>query len=1455
MAQVISHIGKKFTLLLVLGMVTGSLFSQKRGYRFNYYTTDDGLTQNMVDCIFRDSRGFMWFGTWNGLNRFDGYTFKTFRAGAGGDHTLGNNFIHDLDEDQFNNLWIATSGGLYIYIYSEGRFRCFTHSPEESTISSDRVNCILVDGENNLWIGTDAGLDVAVIKGSGDAMEVFRHMDIMAENGSPGSLAIQTIFQDQWGNIWVGTDGGLALVDRHAGTITMFNYQEEDLNTISNDDVQAIMQDRQGDFWIGTAAGLNRFDYRNRRFYRYYFDPGQENSLVHNSVVDIIQDLHGNLVIGTLGGISVLDRESGLFYNYSYHEHFNTELNNDFVNCLFGDHEGNVWIGTERGGINQYNVYQNEFEYYVSLPGENQSLSNNTINSVYEDESALWVGTAGGGLNRIDKNTGRYARYRHDVDRPRSLSGDFVTCIHRDNAGNLLVGTWGEGLNILPGSAEKAGDFIHYAEDPEGAGSLINNFISTLTENQFGSIWIGSRGGLQMYHPRTGEFFRFPLDSSGLDIADVGCLNFDHNNNLWVGTEGGLYLIPYSETEPYRLNIHQAERYSHDTGDPNSLSGDYVISVLDDSNGNIWIGTYGNGLNKLTCDSGAALNFIRFTEDQGLCNNTIYAIQEDHQGNLWLSTDNGLSRFDTEREVFTNYFKVDGLLHNQFYWSSSFKNDQGRIYFGSMKGLLSFNPEEISEHADEPGVILTDFRIYNQSVKVGAEYYGEVPLDHPIPVNEKIVLSHKIKEFSLEFSALYFEHPGRVSYAYKLEGFDEQWHYVDSRRRYASYTNLRGGDYTFMVRATLREGQFERAPLELSITILPPFWVKPWFIVTWILIIISLLVTYNRFRVFTFRRRQKELEELVAERTAQIRGQKEQLEKQNIEILKQRDEVVELNRKVQQANQQQMRFFTHMSHEFKTPLTLIIAPLEQMIMELSSRNPHHKTLLLIKRNAQRLLHLINQLMEVRSLRTGKMALRASKGDLVGFLENITLSFYGLAEQKKIIFEFNAYPGTLETYFDRDKIENMLYNLLSNAFKYTPEGGQIMVSVTEVREKVLEPGEVSIIPAHEQRQSRIEKYAEIKVQDTGYGIEEDELKRIFKRFFKIPVSDIPEIKGAGIGLYLTKELIRNHKGQLYIRSRRGEGTVFTILIPLGSAFLNLEEIIEPGPQGKVIPKLHVDLLADQIEQQRRMRDARSSPVTGEGGSGSLVLVIDDDPDMIAYTAGYLSENFQLMTAYNGEEGLELARQHLPDLIISDIMMPGLDGIELCQRLRRDLLTSHIPIILLTSRSEVEDYLEGLEAGAIDYIAKPYDMKILESKVRNLIQNRERLKRLYTSTDVEDLRNVRKVKVKDQFLNRVIVTIENHMADHHFGVSELAEDLCVSRSLLHKKLISSIEQSASSLINSIRLKKAALLLLEGEKKVSEIAFEVGFNDPKYFSKMFKKQFGATPSEFIETNIAVD
>jgi signal transduction histidine kinase/DNA-binding response OmpR family regulator len=934
----------------------------------------------------------------------------------------------------------------------------------------------------------------------------------------------------------------------------------------------------------------------------------------------------------------------------------------------------------------------------------------------------------------------------------------------------------------------------------------------------------------------------------------VGCLRFDPEGHLWVGTEEGLYRL--DEKEPGGITPANCSiiRYLKSDEIPGSISGNYIISIYVDRCGIPWFGTYGNGLNKFVRDSATGReSFVVYTRNEGLVNDIVYGILEDDMGRLWLSTDNGLSRFDPVSEEFKNYSLSDGLLNNQFYWSAAHRNPQGRLYFGGMKGLLAFVPEKISDRDFQHNLTITEFKIYNQPVVIGSEYYDRVVLEKPISVTDMLTLSYKVREFSFEFSALDYDQTDKIRYAYFLEGFDEEWNYVGTDRRFVSYTTLKGGEYTLHINAALVEGNWSSDPLTLQIRVIPPLWERFWFISSAILILILSVVAYNRYRTIALKQRKQVLELQVRERTQQIEGQKEQLEMQNLEIIEQRDKLMDLNKKVQQANQHQMRFFTHMSHEFRTPLTLIISPLEEMIGEMEGKGRLLNRLLLVKRNAKRLLHLVNQLMEVRRIKTGNVQIKAMEFDLVKFLENISQPFSSLARQRNIDYEFSPARKSILTYADREKLEIIFYNLVSNAIKYTPEGGRIHIDISledssTCMDERHDPGIVIVRP----KGDIPGKYISIKVIDSGIGIEQEQLKEVFKRFYKAPAGNPNLSLGTGIGLYLTKELVRAHRGYLSVWSAPGKGSEFRFMIPCGKDYLSENEIIGRIERPSLANRenLNASVLADSFESAKGSKPR--IPLTESQKLVSikpLILVVDDDIELCEFISDYLSSEFEVMIAENGAEGLDKAKQYLPDLILSDNMMPVMDGYELCHSLKSELQTSHIPFVLVSARSDEADMVEGLEAGADDYIIKPFELKVLEAKIRTLIETRQKLRTLFSSSLLSDIRKVTTNSVDNKFLKQSIEIVENHLMDSEFGVQSLADHLNISRSLLHKKLTAVVGQSANDFIVSIRLKHSVKLILEGNKKISEIAYLVGFNDPKYFTRCFKKHFGKTPSEYLQ------
>lgn len=1429
---------------------------QKPNFRFHYYTADEGLSQNYIDCILKDSRDYMWFGTRNGLNRFDAYNFTVFKKDPANENTISNNFVQALCEDKYGNIWVGTNEGLNVYHFEEDRFISYaSDSIDNLPIHHVSVNTIISDHNGDLWIGTDNGILKITLNSDGNKILSSKYFNAAQVTGSLSGNLVNCIYQDRHERIWVGTDLGLNLYDWDTGSFITFRNNPANPATLSSDEVETIFQDRYDNLWVGTIYGLNRFDTENELFERYFHFPGQTSSVTHNVISCITEDLNGNVLIGTLGGLSIYSVAENNFYNYTYDINSPHGINNDFINSILSDDEGNVWIGTERGGINRYNTFQNEFDYYVHIPGNDNSLSHNSVNSILEDEKNLWIGTAGGGLNKLDKLTGAYKHFLYVPDDPNSLSSDFVTSLLRDCNGDLWIGTWGSGLNQLKTQNEGLGRFEQYVSQPDNRNSLPNNYVSSITEDRQGNLWIGTKGGLVMHQPGTDNFENVYTDNSGVQISLVGCLKFDHDGNLWIGTEEGLYKLTSKDPAPVSPGNCTITRYLKTPGNKGTISGNYVISIYVDRSGTPWFGTYGDGLNKLITDPLTNKeSFVSYTRNEGLVNNIVYGILEDDTGNLWLSTDNGLSKFNPEIEEFNNYSLSDGLLSNQFYWSSCFKNTNGRMYFGGMKGLLAFQPERIIDRDFRHNLSITEFMIYNQPVEIGREYYDRVILDRPISETGKIRLPHKIREFSVGFSALDYDQTDKIQYAYMLEGFDDEWNYVGLERRFVSYTNLKGGDYTLLINTALIEGNWSPDPLSIQIRVIPPFWARWWFITAVVLILIISVVSYNWYRTYALKERKRILEILIKERTRQIEGQKEQLEMQNLEIIEQRDKLMELNKKVQEANRHQMRFFTHMSHEFRSPLTLIISPLEEITSEMSERGPLLNKLLLVKKNANRLLHLVNQLMEVRRIKTGNIELKAREIDIVKFLENISQPFSSLARQKNIDYDFISDRKSINTYADTEKLEIVFYNLVSNAIKYTPEHGRISIEISLVESEPIphvSDEEVAIV---KQKGYSINKYVSIIVRDSGIGIESEQLKEIFKRFYKTPDDYNKYSYGTGIGLYLTKELIKAHRGWLFASSIPGQGSDFRCLIPFGKDYLRENEISEKAGKSFVVPRenLNTSVLDEYFENSMDKMRAQPSSRSKIISAKPLILFVDDDIELCDYIADYLSNEFEVMIAENGEDGLEKARQYLPDLILSDNMMPKMDGYELCSSVKSDLHTSHIPFILISARSDEEAMIEGLDVGADDYITKPFELKILEAKIRTIIENRLKLKKLFSSSLITDLKKVTTSSVDNKFLKRSVEIVEDHLIDSRFGVQSLAEHLNISRSLLHKKLTAIVGQSANDFIVSIKLKHSAKLILEGNLMISEIAYQVGFNDPKYFTRCFKKHFGKTPSEYLQEHV---
>lgn len=1439
-------------------IIGSSLYAQEKAIRFQHITMEDGLAQNMVDCILQDSQGFMWFGTWNGLCRYDGYKIELFNSESGNDHSLKNNFIYALSEDQFGNILIGTKEGLYVYLYNKNEFRFINDLIDNSEPLEGTISVISPLEDDAFWIGTDKGVVHLRMLDSEGKMEKLHYYSFGNSSNTLRGESVSAIARTSTG-VWIGTDQGINILDSEKQIIRQLHHTPSENNSLSFDAIQTIYQDSKGRIWVGTENGLNRYEGTSDGFIHYFHQPSELLSLPHNSVTDIVESKDGRIFLATLGGIGEY-LEEDTFRSYKSELKTEHSLNSDFINCLFSDKKGNLWIGTERGGVNIYNTNQNVLEFFEYDKGNENSLSHNTINSIYEDDQNIWIGTAGGGLNKYDKDKKSYKHYLFNVHDNSSISSNFITAIHRDLKGQLWVATWGMGLNILIEDPVK-GDVFLNNRNSEFFNQITNNFIAAIVEDSLGNLWIGTNGGLFKFLVQDNQFVRVANE-----INSVGCLAFDKDNNLWIGSPLGLYHLKF---QSLRADLdYSAVHYEHDPLDKTSLSGNYVTAIVKDSNGTMWFGTYGQGMNRLSF-IGEKAKFKSYSTEDGIANNIIYGILEDNSKRLWLSTDNGLSLFEPKTEKTRNFYKTDGLLNNQYYWSAYYKNASGKLYFGGMNGLNTFYPSWISNRRIQPEVVITDLKIYNESVIPGAEYQGVTILKNSISKAKTINLPYKSKAVAFEFSSLDYNEPELIKYAYYLKGLDEDWNYVNSNRRFANYTNLKPGDYTFMVKTSDLNGDFTAPPITIAIHIEPPFWETWWFRITVLVFVTALIIGYNRYRVYNLKMQKLVLERQVEERTEKInlqkhelflranqlkvtnqqlekkqlliKGQNEKLEHQNEHILQQRNKLIDLNKKLKLVSQLKLSFFTNVSHEFRTPLTLIIGPLEGLLKKRDLDFDTKNTLGLINRNAQRLLHLINQIMDFRRIEQGRMELKVAKDNINEFCQNIFHAFQPLADIKNIRFNYveDAFLSTV--WFDHQKIENIIYNLLSNAFKYTPEKGTIKMEVSALSLKESKLQQDDLVTDKEN------SVVSIKISDSGIGISKENLPLVFKRFYRIDSEAVFQISGSGIGLTLAEELIKTHHGNIFVESSPGLGSMFEIQFPCLKDAYNGHELLEKHCNHSTVHN-QIQLLANELEAKSNKSKPENSTHIREKGK-PILLIAEDNPDLRQFMVRQLSETYHLIEAEDGKKALKCAIEWNPDIIVSDLMMPEMDGLELCSTIKNDIRTSHIPVILLTAKSDVSNRIEGLDKGADDYLTKPFNFALLEARVRNLIESRKHLRQLFLRQGEVDERKLA-TTVKDQkFLEQAIRIVEDKMADPEFSVKDFVKAIGMSRSLLHQKLTALTDQSATEFINHFRLKKALQLLKNTDKNISEVAYSVGYNDPKYFSRLFSKYYGATPKDYLQ------
>ena len=1337
-----------FCLLLFAINFLGFFSCIAQNLSFDHLKIEDGLSNNSVLSLEQDDFGFIWIGTANGLNRYDGKRFKVYKTNAKDSSSISNNNILSLATDNKGNLWVGTTSGLNKYNPQTDQFQ---------RIGIDGINSIYFSSSGAVWVGAVDGL-YAFLNPKSDKLLSFSR-----EQGLAGD-EIRAIYEDHLHNLWVGTDKGLSMIEMQGNQFRVVNFDQQlaDGNSLKSNYITSIAEDDDHNLWIGTQnSGLYLYVVKEDRFFHYEQGRDPADGLVNNKIRKILKDrITGMLWVGTQEGISIINPRSRKFQTYRHVPDNKESLSQNSVYSILQDANGSIWIGTYFGGLNTAYTYQTPFEILQDGEG-NSSINNNVVSGILEDEKKnLWIGTEGGGANYFDRTKRIFKAYKNDPANSKSIASNLVKCIYRDKDGNTWIGTHGGGLNLFEPST---GSFKHYLYNENDPLRLLTSY-NALFEDRLGRFWVGSSRGIMLFKRNGTSLEKWPEQESlqGLKSLYAQIIFEDSKNRIWIGTRPGLYVLTGNLLEQKSLN-------------------ELINCITEDLDHNIWIGTMDGGL---YCYNNSNGQLKHYTKKDGLPDNSIFGILQDDKNVLWLSTNNGIVKFDPQKNIFQTYTTSDGLAGNEFNLNSYFKDSNGKFYFGGFNGITSFYPSEISFNEFKSPVVLTGLKLINKEIKVNDKSHL---LKKDINLTDKIVLNHNQNIFTVEYALLNYVKSEKNKYAYKLSGFDDNW--IETPMASITYTDLSSGTYQLMIKGANNDGVWSDVR-QLTIKILPPFWLTWWAYCIYAASVFFIIFFVTRF--------------------IYLRA---------------------LLRKESELHQVKLDFFTNISHEIRTHLTLIMAPVEKMLENSKGDEFFSQQLNNINSNARRLLKLVSELMDFRKAETNNLLLHVSQQNIIPFLQDIYEGFRELSLSKNITASFIHNTDEVMLYFDKEQLEKVFFNLLSNAFKFTPEGGRIILNVEED-----------------------DKYVKISISDNGQGIEPQYLEKIFTNFFQVADHGLQNT-GYGIGLALAKNIVELHKGAITVESAyqgdQMEGHT-TFVVRLLKGIHHLE-----GDNNVIIEN---KVLSQQpaLEKPVSVKKIRRTSTQIPAESKQTILIVEDTDELRELIRENFQDHYTILETRDGVDALAVATEQIPDLIISDVMMPRMDGFTLCNHLKTDERTSHIPVVLLTAKSTQADLLSGLETGADVYLTKPFSLQALFLNARNLLASKEKLRIKFSqkinASPLPGITAMQETVMEDglstidqDFLIKATDLIEEYMDHAEFNVEMMARKFAMSRPVLYKKVKSLTGMSVNDFIKSLRLKKAGVLLLQRKLNVNEICYTVGYNDIKHFRNEFKKQYGKTPTEF--------
>lgn len=1316
-------------------------------YNYIYLTEDMGLAHNFVDDLCKDSQGYIWIATHNGLTRYDGYNFLNFTSDTT-PITLKSNFVHKICEDNFNRLWVASEEGIDIIDlerYTHVDFGLEEYSPLWNLMHSYTYS-ICKDNRGDLWISSGNTLCCIELDAGGLISDYY-----FLEEGA-SRAPVNAVIDVGW-SVCAGINNVVQRIDKRKEHLLKAEPVSQ-LVMALYDDWKIHCMEVDGELlWIGTNRGLFKYDHFEQKIERYRYSSTRPGMLSQSHITDIKRDRNGHLFVSTLNGLNYYNRDDNTFvFIRQNNDNRLKSLNCNFINCLLPDGD-NLWVGTEIGGVNllaQGRLSAYTWQYEKTNPS---SLSPNPVNAICEDRQGnLWIGTVEGGLNLMRKGESTFEHFVSTPDDPSTLSHNSVCGILLDSDNHLWAYTWGLGVNELdlniPGNRRFKRYYKGQTENMEG------NFVASACEDTINKgIWFGTTEGLHFFDKLKQQFVQVKFGMSDNTFDTMAALCMDRRNRLWVGTSRGLFIIDIFSFARSRIHfdyVHIKTKLS----DSGSSTTDKINCIIQDGEERIWLGCNGSGMYEFTGHKDGLFQFKNYTVKDGLPNDNVIGIAEDDNGRLWLSTSQGISRLDKQSMAFTNYTKHDGLLTNQFYWNAYYYSKaRNLLFFGNTEGLVAIRPDMNEESYNPAKVSLTNLSILGNTVYPSTGRH----IDREISKAQQIRLHESDKVFNIDFSAKDYGRTGQERYAYRLKGYDEAWNEPAIGEHTARYTSLPSGNYTFQVRAIDNRGRWSDEVTEIKVSVTPYFYKSWWFFTILLVLAVAGLRRFYAWKTKNYR----------------------------------------------------LSFFTSITHEFRTPVTLIHGPLEQALK--ANKDPGiAEQLQMAERNSRYLLALVNELMDFRKIDADKVQLTPKSGNFREFMERELVSFKVFARERNIRFKLYSRLANEYLVFDYEYLRKVVINLLSNAVKFTPNDGTIQVYIASLR------GDGG------------KRLIYIGVRDSGAGVAKEDMEKIFDRFYQSRKSVKYPVQGqssTGIGLFLCKKIVRLHGGTIQVCNNKGEGATFRVLLPCVA-----------GEQSEALALK---------EKEVRPGEALSSP----GNASETILVVDDNADMRSYIRSLLSPNYMILEAGDGAKALSIIRSTHLDLIVSDLMMPVMDGVELSRRVKENLSTSHIPFLMLTAIVSEEQKKMSYRIGVDEYLCKPFDEDILLLRIRNIFAQREKYRlRFAVSMNCETL-NINEESRDKKFMTAALNLMKKHVGDCDYEVDDFVSDLGYSKTLVNTKLHELAGQSIGQFMRNYRLNTAHEILTnmpaDAGMNIAEVAYAVGFNDPKYFTRCFREFFGVLPS----------